>query len=206
MREYLFVGCGFAVAAALQPGPLQAFLFSRAARSGWARTMPAAFAPLVSDVPVAALVLLVLVRVPHAVQALLQAAGGILLLYLATAAYRDWRRDADAPQHDEHASAPRTLGQAVAINIFNPNPYLGWSLVLGPLVMRAWRDAPSYAVIFVVAFYGTMVAMLALTVIAFSATRLFSPRVQRALVIASAVLLAMIGIVQLVDSVRRFRG
>src|SRR5512141_2895657 len=112
--EYLFVGCGFAMAAALQPGPLQAFLFSRVTRSGWVRTLPAALAPVLSDGPIAALVLLVLVRVPAAAQAVLQAGGGVLLLYLAGAAYRDWRRDRDAPVHDAAASAPRTIAQAVA--------------------------------------------------------------------------------------------
>src|SRR5512141_216590 len=94
--EYLFVGCGFAIAAALQPGPLQAFLFSRVTRTGWVRTLPAALSPLLSDGPIAALVLLVLVQVPPTVQALLQAAGGVLLLYLATSAYRDWRRQGGA--------------------------------------------------------------------------------------------------------------
>lgn len=206
MREYLFVGCGFAVAAALQPGPLQAFLFSRAVRTGWVRTLPAAFAPIFSDFPIAALVLLVLVRVPQTVQAALQVAGGVLLLYLALGAYRDWSRESDAGNRDVSASAPRTLAQAIAINIFNPNPYLGWSLVLGPEAMKAWRQAPSFAVIFVVAFYTTMVAMIALSVIAFGATRFLGARVQRALVLVSAVLMASIGVVQLVDGIRRLRA
>jgi threonine/homoserine/homoserine lactone efflux protein len=207
VRAYLFVGCGFGIAAALQPGPLQAFLFSRVTRAGWVRTLPAAFAPIFSDGPIAAFVLLVLVRVPQTVQAALQLAGGVLLLYLGIGAYRDWRRRAgESSEFDSAVSAPRTIAQAVAINIFNPNPYLGWSLVLGPEAMNAWRQAPRLAVIFVAAFYITMVATIALTIVAFGATRAFGPRAQRTFVLVSAVLLASIGVLQLVDGIRRLRG
>lgn len=206
MRAYLFVGCGFAVAAALQPGPLQAFLFSRVARSGWIRTLPAAFAPLLSDIPIAALALLVIARVPRQAHALLQTAGGVLLLYLAYLAYCDWRTGSDGGGMDEATSAPRTLAQAVAINILNPNPYLGWTLVLGPEAIKAWRAGPALAVLFVAAFYVTMVVMLALTIVAFGATRWLSPRVRRALVLASAILLAAIGVFQVVDGMGGITG
>ena len=83
MLEYLFIGSGFAFAAAIQPGPLQAFLLSSVACKGWKRTLPAACAPLLSDGPIVLLVLLVLNRVPETMSRFLQAAGGVLLIYLA---------------------------------------------------------------------------------------------------------------------------
>jgi len=71
------LGAGLAFAAVVQPGPLQAFLLSRAATDGWKRTLPAAFAPLLSDGPIALLALVVLSRFPLAAQNLLRAAGGL---------------------------------------------------------------------------------------------------------------------------------
>jgi len=50
MVEYIIIAAGFAFAAAAQPGPLQAFLLSRVVSAGWKQTLPAAFAPLISDV------------------------------------------------------------------------------------------------------------------------------------------------------------
>ena len=83
MFEYFLIGGGFAFAAAIQPGPLQAFLLSSVAQRGWKRTLPAAFSPLLSDGPIALIVLLVINRLPDVMRRILQIAGGFLLLYLA---------------------------------------------------------------------------------------------------------------------------
>jgi threonine/homoserine/homoserine lactone efflux protein len=196
MIEYLSVGIGFAFAAAVQPGPLQAFLFSRVAAQGWRRTLPAALSPLLSDVPIALVVLLVLNRLPPSAARVLQAAGGVLLLYLAVMAWRSARRNTERDA-SEAGSAPRTLLAAVAVNLLNPNPYLGWSLVLGPLALKAWAEAPSHAVVLIGAFYITMVATLAATIVLFGATRYLAPRSRRALVLASAIVLGALGVWQL---------
>ena len=67
----------------IQPGPFQAFLLSLVARYGWRRAMPAVLAPLVSDPPIVAIVLLVLTRLPEQFLAALRVAGGLFLLFLA---------------------------------------------------------------------------------------------------------------------------
>jgi threonine/homoserine/homoserine lactone efflux protein len=205
MFEYLLVGGGFAFAAAVQPGPLQAFLLSQVATKGWKRTLPAAFSPLLSDGPIAILTLVVLRQVPAGLTQWLQVAGGLLLLYLAVAAYRDFRRapgEVSAPG----GSAPRTVLQAAAVNILNPNPYLGWSLVLGPTALKAWRQGPANAVALIGAFYGVMVVCLGAIILLFGATRFFGPRERRGLVMLSAVALAGLGAYQLVVGLRAVLG
>ena len=84
------------------------------------------------------------------------------------------------------------------MNLLNPSPYLGWALVLGPAAVTAWRQSPVFAVALVVTFYGVIVSGLALFVVAASTARLLRPRVRRALVLASAVVLAALGAFQLV--------
>ena len=201
MLEYALIGGGFAFAAAAQPGPLQAFLLARVAARGWRATLPAAFSPLLSDGPIAVLVLLLLRQMPASLVPALQAAGGVLLLYLAAAALRPWRLGAvDVGAAD--GSAPRTLLQAAAVNILNPNPYLGWSLVLGPAALRAWSRAPINALALLVSFYGTMVAALAATIVLFGATRFLGTRARRHLVALSALTLAALGVYQLVVAAR----
>jgi len=199
MFEYLFIGGGFAFAAAVQPGPLQAFLVSRVAATGWKSTLPACLAPAMSDVPIALLVLIVLGRLSVTIQHLLRASGGVLLLYLSYAAIRQWRRPNAL---DMHRSAPRTLRDAVLVNLLNPNPYLGWTLVLGPSAVAAWHESPAHAIALVGAFYGTMVAMLALFILLVGTVRFFSPRVRRGLIAVSAFALAGIGLFLLITGVR----
>jgi threonine/homoserine/homoserine lactone efflux protein len=196
MLEYLLLGGGFALAAAAQPGPLQAFLLAQVAERGWRHTLPAALAPLLSDGPIAILAVLVLGRLPASLGRALEAAGGLLLLYLAWSAFREWRREAVAGAL-EPASPPRTLLQAAAVNILNPNPYLGWTLVLGPALVQAWREQPSHALALVVSFYATMVVALAATIVLFGTTGLLGPRGRRRLVLLSALLLAGLGLFRL---------
>ena len=120
MLGYLIIGSGFAFAAAIQPGPLQAYLLSSVAQIGWKRTLPASFAPMISDGPIALLVLLVLNHITGTMSRVLQAAGGVFLIYLAWASYRRWKKQTTT-MPETNGSAPRTLLQAATVNILNPN-------------------------------------------------------------------------------------
>jgi threonine/homoserine/homoserine lactone efflux protein len=195
---YVLLGSGLAFAAVIQPGPLQAFLMSRVAAAGWRRTLPASLAPLISDGPIAVLAVVVLGHMPRAAQEGLRGAGGLLLLYLAWVAYRQWRTPAVA---ETTGSTPRTLLQAVLVNLLNPHPYLGWTLILGPTVVTAWSEHPSHAVALVVAFYGTLVASLAAFIALVGTASLLGPRGQRILVGLSAVVLAGLAVYLLAVSI-----
>jgi threonine/homoserine/homoserine lactone efflux protein len=205
MFEALLIGGGFAFAAALQPGPFQAFLFSRVAQHGWKRTLPAAFAPLLSDGPIAVIALLLLTQVPPGMTRVLRAAGGILLLYLAWRSYQQGKQASD-PAHEGEGSPPSTFFQAALINLLNPNPYLAWSLVLGPAVMTAWQERPLHGIALILAFYVTMIALLLGLIILFGTTRFLNPRLRQGLVFASAGALALLGGYQVTTSLLSMAG
>ena len=196
MFESILIGCGFAFAAAVQPGPLQAFLLSSVSQNGWKRTLPASFSPLLSDGPIALFVLLLLNQISTAMYGILQAAGGFLLLYFAWTSYRQWKRYSTIVP-DNHGLMPRTLIQASMVNILNPNPYLGWSLVLGPAFLAAWQKSPIHAFTLIIAFYATMVLVLAGIIFLFGTTRFLSPAGRRILILLSAIILATMGAYQL---------
>jgi threonine/homoserine/homoserine lactone efflux protein len=157
--------------------------------AGWRRTLPACFAPLLSDGPIIVVVLFVLSRLTDRVSQGLQVAGGVFLLYLALGAFRSWRHYKHKPAQDT-AGPGRTVIEAAFVNLLNPNPYLGWSLVMGPLLMKGWRESPANGIALLIGFYATMVLALAGTIILFGSARAVGPRVARALVGLSAVALA----------------
>jgi threonine/homoserine/homoserine lactone efflux protein len=196
MTRYLILGVTFAFAAAVQPGPLQTYLVSQTLRNGWRRTAPAALSPLLSDGPIIALVLFVLSRVPGWWERALQCAGGVFLLYLAVSAFRAWR-EADAKRAAEPHSGRRSLLGATIVNLLNPGPYLGWSLVMGPLLLKGWREAPANGIALLVGFYATMVVCLFGTIVLFAAARNLGPRVRRVLIGVSAIALAAFGCYEL---------
>lgn len=198
MLKYFTLGCGFAFAAAVQPGPLLAFLFSRVTISGWRRTLPAALAPVISDGPIAILVLIVLNRFGGDFVNILKFAGGILLLYFAGKTLSVWRREKTGTA-TEAPSAPKTLFQAVAVNLVNPGPYLGWSLVLGPLTIEAWNQSYGHAITLVTTFYVSMVLFLSIIIFFFGTTSLLGPRGKRNLTLTSSAALAGIGVYQILS-------
>ena len=195
MIAYLVFGCAYAFAAAVQPGPFLAYLVSQALSAGWRRTLPMALSPLVSDGPVILLVLLVLSRLSPASLEWLRCAGGVFVLVLAGRAFGAWRRSEGA-EFENHDTARRSVLSAAAVNLLNPGPYLGWSLVLGPLLLKGWRESPANGIALVAGFYGTMSVTLGAIIVLSAAARRFGRRASRALVGASAAALALFGCYQ----------
>jgi threonine/homoserine/homoserine lactone efflux protein len=161
--------------------------------------------PLLSDGPIALLVLFLLNRISKEMYGILQAAGGFLLLYFAWAGYRQWKQF-EATELNTHKTMPRTLLQAAMVNILNPNPYLGWSLVLGPAFLTAWHQHPLNAVVLIIAFYTTMLIVLACIIFLFGATRLLSLKGRRVLILVSAGILTGMGVYQLVASIAKTKA
>ncbi len=196
MLRYLVLGVTFAFAAVVQPGPFQTFLISQSLAKGCRRALPAALAPLLSDAPIVLLVLFILTRIPTWFVPVLQLAGGIFLLYLAYGAYKSWRcfeLRFQSNQRDGHVS----IVQAALVNLLNPNPYIAWSLVMGPLLIESWRASPVFGLALLVSFYVTMILGMAGIVFLFAAARTLGPRVCKGLVGVSVLALMGFGLFNL---------
>lgn len=160
---------------------------------------------MLSDGPIALIVLLVLNRLPQSMTIALQLGGGVLLLYFAYTSYRQWKT-ASEQESLEEGSIPRTMFQAALVNLFNPNPYLGWSLVLGPAVMNAWSNSTSQAIALIAAFYITIVTATMGVVILFGLTGFLNAERRRWLILLSALILAILGGYQVISGVLRLQS
>jgi len=196
MWIYVAQGITYGFAAAVQPGSFQTYLITQALRHGWRRTLPAVFAPLISDGPIIALVLLVLSQVPPGLVHGLQLAGGLFVLYLAAGAFKAWR-DFAGQKPERPQPAGSGVFRAALVNLLNPAPYLFWSLVTGPLLITGWRASPANGVGLLAGFYGAMFASLAGITFLFTAARQLGPAVTRGLLGLSALVLAGFGVFQL---------
>jgi len=196
MLPYLLQGLTLGFAAGAQPGPFQTFLISQTLSRGWRRSWIAAFGPLISDGPIVVLVLLVLSQIPDWFQRVLQIAGGLFVLYLVWGAYKSWRAftpDVDVlPQ-----GSSQNLLRAGLMNALSPGPYLFWSLVIGPLIITAWREGSANAVSIVIGFYLAIVGLNVTLVMIIGQAARFGNRVRKAMLGFSALALAGFGIYQL---------
>ncbi len=201
MYEYIILGITFAFAAAVQPGPLQTYIISQAILKGWRRTLPAAFAPVLSDAPIILFVLLILGNLPGVFLNILQIVGGFFLLYLAYNSYKSWKYFTE--EEDKVVSKNQTLFKAVVVNLLNPNPYLGWSLVMGPLLLKGWNENPTNGIVLVVSFYVTIIISLAITIILASfATQKLGEGSSKVLIGISAIALACFGLYSLLIGIK----
>lgn len=196
MWFYLLQGIGYGLAAASQPGPFQTYIISQTLTRGWKRTLSAAFAPLVSDGPIILVCLLVLSQVPAWLQRFLYMAGGLFILYLAYGTFRSWKSfDSQTPQPE--STGRQSVLKAALMNALNPNPYIFWTLVTGPILIKGWRETPANGIGFLAGFYITMISSLVGIILVFGLASRLGPKVNKTLLAISAIALFCFGLYQL---------
>lgn len=203
--SYLVFGITYAFAAAVQPGPLQTYIISQTLEKGWRPTLSAAFAPLISDIPIFILVLLLLTTMPENFIVVLRISGGLFLFFLSFKAYKSWQTF-DLKKVASEQSGHQTLFNAVIVNLLNPNPYLGWSLIMGPLFIEGWRADQINGISLVVGFYLTMILTLTGMIILFGLARKLGPEISKILIGLSAIALLLFGIYQFWMGITAFTG
>ena len=196
MLAYLIQGLILGATAAMQPGPLQAYLLSLTTRYGWQRALPATFAPLISDGPILILVFLVLTSMPPLVLHALQVAGGLFLIYLAYGAFKNFRTATSMEPGDEDPEGHIVL-KAALINFLSPNPYIFWATIAGPIFISGWQEAPRFGIGFLVAFYVAIIGGFMAFVALFAITGKLDERLNRALNGLAAVALLIFGLYHL---------
>ena len=196
MWLYLLQGIGYGLAAASQPGPFQTYLISQTLTRGWKRTLPAALAPLVSDGPIILICVLVLSQVPEWMQRILYIAGGSFILYLAYGTYNSWKKfDSRLPSLE--TGTQQSILKAALMNALSPGPYIFWTLVTGPILLKGWRETPVNGIGFLIGFYVTLISSLAALILIFGTAAKLGPKFNRMLLGISAIALTCFGLYQL---------
>lgn len=200
MWIHLLLGAGLGASAGAAPGALQAYLLNQTTQHGWRRALPAVFAPLVSDIPIILVVVFLLTRFPPGLLRGLHIVGGCFLLYLAAQSYRAARHKSALPSVDG-AHAPQTFFKAVLANGLNAGPYIFWSVIAGPQLLKIWAESPEAAVGFLMAFHVVLVGTYAVQVFFFAAVRRMSAQSAPLLNLIAALALLLMGLYQIYGGV-----
>lgn len=205
MLPYILQAIIYGFAAAVQPGPFQAYIVSQTLTNGVRHTLPSAFAPLISDGPIIVLVLFILSKMPSSLLLFLRIIGGLYVLYLSAGAFRAYRA-VNSGGASFIPSSGRGLLKAVFVNLLNPSAYLYWSLVTGPILLMGWREAHAIGVGFLAGFYTAAIATLVGIMLLFAASNRLGPAVNQALRGVSAAALVCFGVYQIsLGTVEYFR-
>ena len=199
MFFYFLQGAALALPSTVVPSPLKIFLISAALENGWKRTAPACFVPLVTDGLIIVLALFLLVQMPDWFLDTLRLIGGIFILYLAGRTLAILRSDEPVLKPPDDRVARQSFFKAVGVNFLNPNPYLLWGVIAGPIVLQAWRDQSFlFGLSFIVGFYLIFVSGLIALVIIFAKAGELNARLHTFLTGFAAIALLLLGIFQIV--------
>ncbi len=194
MFAYLLQGLSLGLSGAASPGPFQAFIIGQTLKNGWRRTLPAVLAPLISDGPIITLMVLLLTSMPAGILRAIKIVGGVYVIYLGWKSYQAFRNYQPVGMP---GATSQTLWQAVGTNFLSPGPYIFWSMLAGPVLVNGWKETPTRGLIFLFGFYFAMIGGLTLLVVLFGAARQLGPKVNRALIGLSALVLVGFGVYQL---------
>ena len=86
---------------------------------------------------------------------------------------------------------------AVVMNLISPGPYLYWSLVAGPAMLKGWREGAGCGISFLAGFYACFVLTLCSVIMVFGTAEKLGPKVNRLLLGVSIIALSGFGIYQL---------
>lgn len=155
MLTVLSAAVVYGLTGGLAPGPLLTLVISQTLRYGAREGIRTALAPLVTDGPIIALLLIFLDRLA-AIRPLLGAIAVAGVVYLLVLAWESWRAPRPAVAEDS-GPAPRSILRGALVNFLNPSPYLFWLTAGTPMLVKSWRIGPLAAAGFIVLFFVCLV-------------------------------------------------
>lgn len=164
----LVAGLVFGLSGGVSPGPLLTLVISETLNHGIGAGVRVAAAPLITDLPIVGLVLLVLSRLTDVEPVLgaVSLAGAAFLAVLG--AHGVMFRGVEL---QEGETVSRSLAKGVTTNFLNPNPYLFWATIGGPMVVRSAGQGLEVAATFVVVFYLMLVGSKVVVAVAVGRSR-----------------------------------
>lgn len=210
MLEFISRGLQLGVTAGTGPGPFQTFTINSALTLGWRKALILCCVPIITDIPLIILIVFILGALPEPFIYGLQVVGGLFLLWIAWGIVQQWRKGAQIGGTVDASltqiSSLNVLRRGVMMGLLSPGPYLFWGTVNGPLLIKALHLSLMHAAVFLIAFYGSFMILIGLTVGIFDRLRQLDPRIIRGILLFTAMLLTWFALTTLWQGIDGWRG
>lgn len=166
----LIYGLVLGLSAGMSPGPMLTLVISETMQHGTRSGVKVALAPLISDAPIilGAVWLLSQLSDISGILGVISFVGGLLLFYLGL----DSLRFKGVALSTVPAES-RSLQKGVMANLLNPNPYLFWVTIGGPLLLKSlWVDFWT-VVMFLIGFYICLIGSKIVIALVTGKTKIF---------------------------------
>ncbi len=207
MLTALFAGLSIGLGSGVAPGPLTGLAISTTLRGGLGAGLRIAVAPLISDSVIILLSLTAVSQLPEGAIKVLGIIGAIVVAVFGIEVLLSARKMRNNEVHmgnKEPAKFQRlpVMVQGGLINFLNPAPWIFWITAGSTILIGFWRESPSQAIVFLLAFYLTLVGAKVAIVVALAATRhRMNARTYRLILTASGILLLLTAVVLILTHV-----
>lgn len=202
MKSLLISGMVLGLSAGLSPGPMLTLVVSQTLRYGIREGVKVALAPLLTDIPIVMACVLFLYLFADMARALgvISIFGGLYLFYLGLKSL--WFKDADLQEDVD----PKSLKKGLMINFLNPAPYLFWTSIGGPLVLKASSTSFVSAAAFIFPFYVLLVgSKIVVAIVSGRSRNLLKSRHYRMILRILGLVLIGFGVLFLRDGINTLR-
>ena len=167
---FLFSGVVFGLTGGLSPGPLLTLVISETLKYGSKEGIKIAVAPLLTDLPIVFATIYIISRVANTLPLLgaISLLGAAFLIYLGYESVSFKGIDINFAQ-----IKPQSVRKGVIANFLNPNPYMFWSTIGAPLVLKALKVNITSAAIFLLCFYLFLVGSKMFVAVIVGKSRIF---------------------------------
>jgi threonine/homoserine/homoserine lactone efflux protein len=165
----LLVGAMFGLSAGFSPGPLLTLVITQTLQHNAREGVLVAAAPILTDVPIILFSFFILNQLTlEPVLGLIASVGGLYVLYLSYETIRT------APVRVETSLIqPRSLRKGVLVNALNPHPYLFWTTVGVPFILKAHQHDSIAPWLFIFSFYCFLLGSKVFTALTIGRFRTF---------------------------------
>ena len=154
--EFLISGIIFGFAAGTSPGPLLALVFSETLKYGKIEGIKIAVSILITELPIALFVLFILSNLTKYgfIIGIISLFGACYLIYLGIKNLRVKTSAFEVESAEEDG-----LKRGIIVNLLNPNPYLFWLSIGGPMIFKSLDTHVSATVLFILGFYSLLIGL-----------------------------------------------
>ncbi len=163
-------GLVFGLSAGLSPGPLMTLVIAETLKQGIPAGMRIALAPLITDLPIIIATMLLLATFAHTMTfvGIIALLGGVFIAWMGYTSLSF--SGTGSPTVTSGTSHLRT---GVIANLLNPNPYIFWLTVGGPLILKAGQSGLLSVAWFLMLFYACLVGAKIVVAVAVGRSRRF---------------------------------
>ncbi len=150
MWQFISAGVLLGLSSGLSPGPLLTLVLTQTIRHNRAEGIKVALSPLITDLPIILITVLIMGRLSRfgIFLAIISFVGAIFLAYLGVESLRS--KELNLEVRDSKSGS---LKKGIIANFLNPSPYLFWTTVGTPLLLKAYNTDLLTSILFMVLFY-----------------------------------------------------